>query len=118
MKRFLWILILGLSFAGCTSDSVDDAGESDADVSETDTGETPPETTWLTPPEGCSAPANLPGDPLVVIPETGGNGGFGGGGCSVAGAGRALNIHNFVKFCEYSLKIFDVQIQINKDRKS
>ena len=33
MKRFLWILILGLSFAGCTSDSVDDAGEYDADVS-------------------------------------------------------------------------------------
>ena len=32
MKRLLWICMLGLSVAGCTSDAVDDAGETETDV--------------------------------------------------------------------------------------
>ena len=78
MKRFLWILILGLGFAGCTSDSVDDTGESQTDGSDTENNpDTPVETTWLTPPEGCTAPTDLPTDPLVRTAEANSGGGQG-----------------------------------------
>ncbi|MBT6176268.1 MAG: hypothetical protein HOI23_03405 [Deltaproteobacteria bacterium] len=90
MRTTYWLLIIGLAFMGCSSDSGDDANAPDTDPTSDDTenpSEPTTEVTWLTPPTGCNAPSPLPDDPLVIIPEASTNGGFGGGGNGGGGGG-------------------------------
>ena len=85
MRTTYWLLIIGLAFMGCTSDSGDDVDTTETDPSSSDTPSEPAsETIWVTPPAGCEAPSPLPTDPLELLADAvssgAGNGGGGGGG--------------------------------------